>query len=125
MRQSKAGLAATAVLIAAVSFPVFARGHSAGGRSHATPGARPPVTHVAPPRHHVSRPALGFFVGAAVAAPLIVAAPRYYYTPPPRYVAPLPNPAYWYYCPDLGAYYPYVQQCPGPWQAVVPQPPPY
>jgi hypothetical protein len=29
-------------------------------------------------------------------------------------------PAYWYYCADAQAYYPYVQQCPGGWLTVVP-----
>jgi hypothetical protein len=29
---------------------------------------------------------------------------------------------YWYYCPNAGAYYPYVKDCPGGWMQVVPQP---
>ena len=126
MRQSKARLAVTAVLLAAVSFPVFARGHSGGGRSfgnHASSGARAPVAHAAPPRHYAGRAAVGVFVGAAVAAPLFISAPRYNYSPPPRYIAPVASPDYWYYCPQLNAYYPYVQECPGPWQPVIPQPP--
>ena len=32
--------------------------------------------------------------------------------------------AYWYYCNESQAYYPYVNQCAGPWQRVSPQPPP-
>ena len=45
-----------------------------------------------------------------------------YYYPPPYYYYP---PAYYpprssFYCPSLGAYYPYVQQCPGGWQQVMP-----
>jgi len=32
--------------------------------------------------------------------------------------------AYWYYCRDANAYYPYVKQCPGGWERVTPQPPP-
>ena len=42
-------------------------------------------------------------------------------------VAPGPSTsgeAYWYYCPNSRAYYPYVSQCAGPWQRVAPQPPP-
>jgi hypothetical protein len=31
-----------------------------------------------------------------------------------------PAPAYWYYCAPLATYYPYVQDCPGGWQAVTP-----
>ena len=63
--------------------------------------------------------------------------PAYYYPPvvvreaPPVYVeqAPAAAPsqgaeAYWYYCPNSQAYYPYVNQCAGPWQRVAPQPPP-
>jgi hypothetical protein len=26
--------------------------------------------------------------------------------------------SYWYYCPSPAGYYPYVQQCSGPWQPV-------
>jgi hypothetical protein len=40
----------------------------------------------------------------------------------PSYVPP--EPAYWYFCPDSRAYYPYVQQCPTAWLKVVPQPAP-
>lgn len=65
--------------------------------------------------------------------------PPYYWDYPPRVVvvpAPQPpvyieqNPApaaqasnYWYYCVDAKAYYPYVKDCPGGWQQVVPQAP--
>jgi hypothetical protein len=65
----------------------------------------------------------GFFVGG-------IFAPWYYYYGPPYYV---PSPyslggyveqdGYWYYCPALQTYYPYVMQCPGEWQRVDPQPP--
>ncbi|MGO9446667.1 MAG: hypothetical protein ACLPXB_18115 [Thiobacillaceae bacterium] len=63
----------------------------------------------------------------------------YYYPPavmtapaaPPVYVeqtqgpAPAAQPAAaaWYYCTNPQGYYPYVQQCPGGWKAVAPQPP--
>ena len=63
--------------------------------------------------------------------------PYYYYPPatvtapvsPPTYVeqapaTPAPEPGYWYYCAESRAYYPYVNQCPGGWQQVSPQPPP-
>ena len=42
--------------------------------------------------------------------------PGYYYYPP---VAPLTEP-YWYYCPESAAYYPYVENCEGGWEPVVP-----
>ena len=56
--------------------------------------------------------------------------PYSYYPPmsylPPDYVegAGTPSPAYWYYCDGAKAYYPYVKECPGGWQQVMPQPPP-
>ena len=56
-------------------------------------------------------------------------APAYYYAPPVYYAAPAvaepepqPPAAYWYYCAPLGAYYPYVQDCPAAWQPVAPYP---
>lgn len=62
----------------------------------------------------------------------------YYYPPavvtvpatPPVYIerdedaGPAPRAsASWYYCTDPQGYYPYVEQCPGGWQAVAPHPP--
>ncbi len=35
-----------------------------------------------------------------------------------------PQQAYWYFCQSVGAYYPYVKECPGGWIQVVPQAPP-
>ena len=74
--------------------------------------------------------------------------PSYYYPPPyyyppyyPQMVTPTPQvyieqqaaPAagpvaeapstYWYYCSNAKGYYPYVKECPGGWQRVLPQPP--
>ncbi|MDP1651989.1 MAG: hypothetical protein Q8L56_04625 [Rhodocyclaceae bacterium] len=47
--------------------------------------------------------------------------------PPPVYIEqqamPAMEPGYWYYCNEAQAYYPYVRECPGPWQRVAPQPP--
>lgn len=56
--------------------------------------------------------------------PPVVVAPA----PPPVYIerqqpAPQLEPGYWYYCNEAQAYYPYVKECPGPWQRVAPQPP--
>lgn len=43
------------------------------------------------------------------------------YRPPVIAVPAQPAPpAYWYYCPSLGGYYPYVPRCPVPWQGVAP-----
>jgi len=45
--------------------------------------------------------------------------------PPPAAAAPAqpPQPAYWYFCRDTNAYYPYVNQCATPWERVAPRPP--
>ena len=57
---------------------------------------------------------------------IIQRAPQVYieqYAPAPD-AAPAPNTGnYWYYCPASKAYYPYVNECPGGWQKVAPQPP--
>jgi hypothetical protein len=42
--------------------------------------------------------------------------------PPPAPVAAAPAD-YWYYCAAAQGYYPYVKECPGGWQKVLPQPP--
>jgi hypothetical protein len=43
--------------------------------------------------------------------------------PPPVYVEQAPAPQnYWYFCPASNQYYPYVRNCPVPWQKVAPQP---
>jgi hypothetical protein len=41
--------------------------------------------------------------------------------PPPS--APAPAASSWYYCRESNAYYPYVNQCAGPWERVSPRPP--
>jgi hypothetical protein len=46
---------------------------------------------------------------------------------PTEYIQQAPAPpaqAYWYYCANAGAYYPYVKDCPGGWMQVVPPAPP-
>lgn len=43
---------------------------------------------------------------------------------PPAPSAPAAAPAsYWYFCAASNAYYPYVNECPGGWQKMLPQPP--
>ena len=42
---------------------------------------------------------------------------------PPVAAAPPPPTNYWYYCAAKNAYYPYVKECRGGWQRVLPQPP--
>ena len=53
--------------------------------------------------------------------------PPVVYSSPPVYMeqgqSPVPSTNYWYYCPGSSRYYPYVTECPGGWQQVVPVPP--
>jgi len=64
------------------------------------------------------------FVGGVVVGSALW--PGYYppvYSPPVVGYAPsVPSGDYWYYCPDVRGYYPYVQQCPSGWLQVVPSP---
>lgn len=59
----------------------------------------------------------GLAIGAAAysqanAAPVYVAPPRAYQAPP--------ESGNWYYCQPYEQYYPYVRDCPEPWQQVMP-----
>jgi hypothetical protein len=66
--------------------------------------------------------AAGVFTGAVLGSAF---APVYAYPAPVyAYFAPVyaaPPPTYWYYCRSLGAYYPYVPNCPEPWVPVLAQ----
>ena len=55
-------------------------------------------------------------------APVYAAPAPVYVEPPQVHAAPQPE-HYWYYCPDSKTYYPYVKQCAGAWQRVLPRPP--
>ena len=54
-------------------------------------------------------------------------APQVYIEAPAAPLPPAPAAAapanYWYYCAAARGYYPYVRECPGGWQKVLPQPP--
>lgn len=78
----------------------------------------------------------GVVIGAPW-SPWYYPSPFYYPPPviieraPPVYIeqAPAAPPApeashYWYYCEASRTYYPYVNECPGGWQRVVPRPTP-
>lgn len=112
--------------------------YAGGGRAHHGGTAHHFRSHHFP--HH-SRAHVGVFIGAPLFYspwyyPAYYPAPYYYYPPavgvpasPPVYIeqgqAAAPDPqAYWYYCRESQTYYPYVKECAGPWQRVVPQPPP-
>ncbi len=133
----RAGLALVAAAAIGMCVPAYAAPRSHG--SHAYGRGAPP----AQPHHHHHRSSgngVGLLLGIAAIGAAIVAS-RAYSQPAPVYTAPaqtfhveppLPvvQPApppiaqnYWYYCRELNTYYPYAQQCPGPWQPVIPQPP--
>jgi hypothetical protein len=80
----------------------------------------------------------GFNFGVPLYPPAYYYPPPVYYAPPPVVVVPASPPVYveqaqpqpstqpdnwWYYCPEAKAYYPYVNECPSPWQRVPPRPP--
>lgn len=95
-----------------------------------------------PSRHHHSHSHSRIALGIGFGIPLYRSYPSpWYYDPypapiviapsrPPVYIersdppAPSPEPYYWYFCRESQTYYPYVQECPGEWQRVVPQRPP-
>lgn len=71
-------------------------------------------------------PAAYYPYPAAVVAPAYAAGPAAYVEQQsqPGAAAPAsPASGYWYYCNESQAYYPYVNQCAGPWERVAPQPP--
>jgi hypothetical protein len=140
----KASILAVSVLFgAAVTADAFAQraGRSGGGGG----GAR--HYHNGGNHHHHGGVSLGFALGspfwygygapyywpyyrpyyypypAAVGVPAYAAGPAAYVeqSPPPGAAAPASG--YWYYCNESQAYYPYVNQCAGPWERVAPQPP--
>ena len=104
-------------------------GHHAGGGGHHAAGrhigsvpsrnrffVRPPV-HVGA---FFAVPAFAYFPTLLPAVVVPYAAVDYIEKGPER---PAPE-SYWYYCPEGQLYYPYIEQCPGGWQLVVPGPVP-
>lgn len=88
--------------------------------------------------HQRPRVGVGIYMGVPLGYPWY-APPPYYYYPPAVIVRPaepqvyieraapqsnLPSQPVWYYCSNPQGYYPYVKECPGGWQHVVPAPPP-
>jgi len=95
-----------------------------------------------------SRARVGVYIGGPIGfAPWYYSYPPYYAYPPSYYYYPYPyavgrpsgpteyieqgqapaaqgSDPYWYYCPEVKAYYPYVDKCAAGWQRVKPQPPP-
>jgi hypothetical protein len=110
------------------------RSTASSGQARSAPLARQPVAgtrHVHPgtapfPHHKHFHPGRGHaFVTTAVVFPAYYPYYPYYPFYPYNGFYPGPAPAYappamWYFCPALGAYYPYVQECPSGWQPVQP-----
>jgi hypothetical protein len=122
-------LFAAFALVAADDSWAGGRGRGGGGHRGSAhhSGARPGVVHHHHHPHFVGR---SVFVGV----PFYYPGPYYYYPPPPNYYAPpvyieqypgtpAPQSQDWFFCPSAGAYYPYVNDCPGGWQRVVPSQP--
>jgi len=114
---------------AALALAGVARDADAGGSRGFTarPGGSATASVVAHPHHGFHNFHSGVFVrgGVAVWPAAFYYWPGYYYAP--AYYPPAYYPAaqqYWYYCPAVAAYYPYVQQCPAGWQPVRPAAPP-
>jgi hypothetical protein len=138
MKHRKAASVAVVILViifAADTALARGRGSHSGGRhsgsgAHAGSGSAG-VAHV-PRGRQFTRPPVR--LGAFLAVPV------YAYFPPLLYLSPAvvvpyaavdyiekgPDRAapesYWYYCPEGQRYYPYIEQCPGGWQLVVPGP---
>jgi len=129
---------ATLVVVAAalVTEPVFARGGRGGGRSGHGGSAR---THSGGHHHHhhghtavfVGAGAVGFApwwgypaygVSGAYPAYGVVGA---YPAAPLQYIekgdGSAPAEVEWFYCRSLNAYFPYVAECPGGWERVLPE----
>lgn len=117
-----ASLAIILVLIAASGPADARRGHRHHGHSHS--GVRLGIVIGAPAVWYHSYP--GYYYYPPAYYPPVVAVPA----SPPVYIERGNTQAapevqnYWYYCPDEKTYYPYVKQCPGGWERVVPQQPP-
>jgi hypothetical protein len=116
-----------AALALAAADDAFARGgRSGGGSGHGFAGR--PGFHRGPAFHG------RVFIGGAIIAAPVFFPPPYYYAPAPVYYDPPPPPVYieqapeaapqpqqyWYYCPAARAYYPYISECAGGWQRVLP-----
>jgi hypothetical protein len=106
-------------LVVGSAVPAYAwygyRGY--GYRGHGHRGFRRPSVVIVP------RVVVPFGVPFAY-TPVVVAPAPVYVQPWPRvFVQPPPPQAYWHYCDSAQGYYPYVQQCPGGWRQVSPEPP--
>ena len=108
-------LAACLLSLSAAGMAFGAHGHSGGGGRSGGHSAGSGGFHGGGNGRHFA--GSGFHHGGGrVFIPGPIYAPVYY--PRPYYYRP---PVYQYFCPVYGAYYPYVQDCPGGWVTVAPR----
>lgn len=77
-------------------------------------------------RHYAYPPPV-YYYPRVYGPPAVVSPPSepvYIERDAPEESAPPAATVWWYWCPGAKGYYPYVQQCPGGWQRVPPQPVP-
>lgn len=101
-----------------------ARGRGGGGAGFSKPHMSGGHRHHGFRHSHGSGSRFGFFFGGAAFVPWYYGPGPYYWPSgyPTTYVE---QDGYWYYCPAVQGYYPYVTQCPGgEWQRVEPTAPP-
>jgi len=129
MKMLKTSFAALALLLcgALAAESAFARGPHGRARVGVYIGA--PVIgfgyHAFYPRPYYYPPYSYYYYPPYEPAPVVIQQPPPVYVEqsPPAPAASQPAPAaYWYYCPDSRAYYPYVRECASAWQRVAPQP---
>src|SRR5690606_32082454 len=120
----------TAIACVALASALYGAGALAGGWGHGHHHHRGPGHH-----HKGHGSSIELYIGAPLPRLSWWYSPPHYHThsrtivverQPEVYVQRTVSPApaqqeYWYYCPDSGTYYPYVQTCPSPWLQVVPQ----
>jgi hypothetical protein len=103
-------LACVLLLVLGATFPALAHGRVFFGFNLGVP-LYPPPYYYPPPAYYVPPPVV-----------VVPTAPPVYVERTPTESAP-PSEHWWYYCSESKAYYPYVTQCPSPWQRVPPRPP--
>lgn len=134
--KSRQSVLVAAALLSALAFSGTALADRGGGHFGGRGGWHP--------GHGIGH--LGAFIGGTIVAGALLS-PWYYpgpynyasyptivevapplpvvYVEQPRAAQPVAADAgsWWYYCSESRAYYPYVRDCPSPWQRVAPTPP--
>jgi hypothetical protein len=120
-RQSLKKFASVVLVVAACVLALATPGQARGGAGHGVSGHAAQGHHgfARHPgfagRHRLARHGHGkVFIGVG---PSFYWGPAYPYGYPGSVYSP-PPPAYWYYCPSAGAYYPNVPSCDEPWLPV-------